>query len=96
MLDAADAFDVLEARPAWMLDGLCRFDPWPEAWFADVIAEPDAISHAKAVCLHCPVQAECLDYAMAQPSTWDSGVWGGTTPRDRLRIRQAWRKSANT
>lgn len=34
----------------------------------------------------CPVREQCLEYALSLPA-WCSGIWGGTTQRDRRRIR---------
>lgn len=36
----------------------------------------------------CPVKTECLQYALSLPVLC-VGVWGGTTPKDRRRIRSA-------
>ena len=47
---------------------------------------------AKAVCAQCPVAAECLDYAMAEPSL--EGVWGGTIERERRRLRKGLTRRA--
>ena len=38
------------------------------------------------VCATCPVREECLEYALDRDEV---GVWGGTTDRDRRRIRKA-------
>lgn len=47
-----------------------------------------AEQEAKAICMRCPVQVECLDYAF-QGDMW--GIWGGTTrvERDKMRKRSA-------
>lgn len=36
---------------------------------------------AKKVCSHCPVAAECLQYAVCNQIAY--GVWGGTSERER-------------
>lgn len=41
---------------------------------------------AKEVCAACPVQAACLDDALAQPEGF--GIWGGLSERQRRRIRR--------
>jgi WhiB family redox-sensing transcriptional regulator len=49
-----------------------------------------AAAKAKAMCRTCPIQAACLEYALdAQGSAgrWVDGVWGGTSAKDRDRIR---------
>ena len=43
------------------------------------------IAEAKAVCAGCPVREACLDYALANSEHF--GVWGGTTERERRRLR---------
>lgn len=40
---------------------------------------------AKAICSRCVVVAQCLEYAVAQNER--DGVWGGTTPTERNRMR---------
>lgn len=42
---------------------------------------------ARAVCAGCPVRNECLDDAVTANVQY--GVWGGTTPRERRRLRKA-------
>lgn len=49
----------------------CR-DGEADLWFAESPAE---LERAKALCRHCPVQAECLAGALARAEPW--GVWGG-------------------
>jgi WhiB family redox-sensing transcriptional regulator len=41
---------------------------------------------AKAVCQVCPVRTECLEFALATGETL--GIWGGTSERERRRIRR--------
>ena len=43
---------------------------------------------AYAVCARCPVVNECLDEALATSRLIDHGVWGGTLPAERARIRK--------
>jgi WhiB family transcriptional regulator, redox-sensing transcriptional regulator len=44
------------------------------------------LAAAKAVCAGCPVQAECLQYALATGPV--HGIWGGLTEEERRRRRQ--------
>jgi len=64
---------------AWMREGACR------QFEADTMypKTPTETAHAKAVCGHCPVQRECLDYALARDERY--GIWGGMTIKGRLR-----------
>ncbi len=36
---------------------------------------------AKTLCKKCPIQLECLTYAVQAKEEW--GIWGGKTPRER-------------
>lgn len=61
----------------------------PELWFAE---SPQDVETAKALCLGCPLRAECLAGALERKEPW--GVWGGelfaqgvVIPRKRPRGR---------
>lgn len=41
---------------------------------------------AKRICGECPVQPECLDYALTRPET--DGIWGGMTPNERHSLQR--------
>ena len=43
---------------------------------------------AKKICMSCTVRAQCLDTALRVPDT--VGVWGGTSERQRRRIRRVY------
>jgi WhiB family redox-sensing transcriptional regulator len=43
------------------------------------------IAEAKAVCALCPVQSECLEWALAMGV---DGVWGGTSDKERRAHKQ--------
>lgn len=69
----------------WQDRGRCR-DLDPELFFPPVEFESTEQRHAresaaKAVCGSCPVQAECLEWALSNHERL--GVWGGTTERER-------------
>ncbi|MBP2705064.1 WhiB family transcriptional regulator [Microbispora sp. RL4-1S] len=40
---------------------------------------------ARRICTTCPVQAACLDWALRTGEA--DGMWGGTTPDERRRLR---------
>ncbi len=44
------------------------------------------IDRAKQVCGECPVNAECLEYALE--TNQDSGIWGGTSEEERRQLRR--------
>ena len=42
---------------------------------------------AKAICESCDVRAQCMDYAIEFNEV---GIWGGTTERERKRIKNRY------
>ncbi len=51
-----------------------------------------AKARALELCGRCPVAAECLAYALSMPATGDMGVWGGTTEKQRVKLRRLRRR----
>ena len=54
-----------------------------------LLTVPD-IELAKAICATCPVQQECLDFALK--TRQEFGIWGGTTEDERRALARAARK----
>jgi WhiB family transcriptional regulator, redox-sensing transcriptional regulator len=78
----------LFASPAFMDLGSCRgMDP--EIFFPD---RGESLRPAKEVCGGCIVRDECLEYALDNRERF--GVWGGTSERERRRLRRARREAA--
>lgn len=76
-------------RPAWMRLGACvGLDP---ALFQPERGDNANISEAQAVCARCPVRQQCLDHALANK---EKGIWGGTSDRQRQRMRARRRGAA--
>jgi WhiB family redox-sensing transcriptional regulator len=71
----------------WMSEALCR-EIGGEIFFP---ADPNNWREAKIACSMCPVQNECLEYALKENVL---GIWGGTTERDRQAIRRKAKKAA--
>lgn len=46
----------------------------------------EQIERAKAVCQHCPVITECLEWALLTKQ--DAGIWGGLTEDERRTLRR--------
>jgi WhiB family redox-sensing transcriptional regulator len=44
-------------------------------------------NQARAICAGCEVQGECLEFVLRNPEESEFGVWGGTTPGQRRRLR---------
>ena len=70
----------------WREQAACKDDPTPDLWFV-APSDRHGIAAAKAICRRCPVAAECLAEAMADPSI--VGVWGGTSEVERAKLRAA-------
>lgn len=69
-------------RVDWMADANCRgMNP--------AVFHPErgrSAGEIKAICEDCPVKIECLDMALADRSLL--GIWGGTSERQRRKIRK--------
>ena len=69
-------------RGAWTGQAACRGTD--TEIFYPVTSDEEA--EALSICATCPVRAQCLDYAVRNHETY--GIWGGTTPEQRRRIRR--------
>lgn len=65
--------------PSWYREGLCKNYP-TKMWYQYDAAKDRA---AKRICGQCPVQSECLQFALEHDET---GVWGGLNDLDRKRL----------
>ena len=72
--------ELFPPRPRWMADALCR--EYPDVNFYPTLGE--SAEPAKAICRNCSVREECLAYGVDHV---ERGVWGGTTERERSRMR---------
>lgn len=70
-----------EPTPDWMAQAACR-NVKPDLFFPERGVD---CGDAKRVCFGCPVRAECLQYALDNGMRY--GIWGGTSERDRRRMR---------
>lgn len=79
----------------WASFALCaQVDP--DAWYP-CQGEHLLAAKAKKICGQCPVQAECLELALSGADTWhgiSTGIWAGTTPRERAAIRRERKRAA--
>lgn len=77
----------------WKAKGLCR-PPEPgqpskvHDWFFLDVGQPS--TQARELCGRCPVQADCLNYAVTSPVKLTHGIWGGKTERE-IRVLRARR-----
>lgn len=83
-----ELLDILTARPGWHADAVCRGNVG--LFFAETWQDQDT---AKALCGTCPVSPQCLQDALEVGAGAD-GVWGGTSKRERSRLRRGRRSAA--
>ena len=79
-LGARLAFD--DETRLWMLEARC-LDADPEAFFPE---KGGSTREAKRICAICPVQQDCLTYALRNDERF--GIWGGMSERERRRLKR--------
>lgn len=85
-------------KVGYTIENIAKREPWeskarcldadPAVFYPEVGENPHK---AKAICDSCEVRRQCLELAMrmeGDSSTFRYGVWGGTTPDEREKIRQ--------
>jgi WhiB family redox-sensing transcriptional regulator len=86
-------------HPRWLDFAKCRGLPG-NLFFSDRQHNNTQVQEARSVCLgthpdhpgRCPVLEACLDYAIENGERW--GVWGGTSERERRRIKRQRHRDA--
>lgn len=74
-----------EQEREWENDAACS-EYGPGWWFS---AKESEINKAKAICVSCPVQPQCLEYALVTPE--HHGIWGGLDEKERHKLWKARR-----
>jgi WhiB family redox-sensing transcriptional regulator len=90
MLNSMDDTQEISEDTTWMLEAHCRGVD-PDKFFPTDGAGVEAIQR---MCSACPVQTECLEYALF--NRIELGVWGGVSARERRRILRRRRQLAGT
>ena len=85
--------DVEQTSPHWREHAACRSCN-PDLFFpaGTTGAALHEIVAAKAVCAQCPVQSQCLRFALRTGQAY--GIWGGTTEDERVTMRRLARGRA--
>ena len=76
----------------WMDKALCKELP-SDMFFPETSAYAMA-KEAKKACSLCAVRLDCLDYALSIPGL--TGVFGGTTEYDRIRLKRKMKRDEPT
>ena len=66
----------------WRLDAACR--GLDATIFFPSSKDAATFQHAMSVCAGCPVKDQCLEANLLEPD----GIWGGTSAKERQRIRK--------
>lgn len=76
---------------AWKDDAACR-DEDQDLFFpeSEIYIDPTTL----AICAACPVREPCLEYALVNNEEY--GIWGGTSPYQRRRIRRMRRRGGDS
>lgn len=76
-----EPISVKQGPPKLLIqEGLCR-DADPGIFFPEL---GEGVEAAKLVCERCPVQRQCLEYALEAKEGW--GVWGAKSTSERKHI----------
>ncbi|MFD3958104.1 WhiB family transcriptional regulator [Streptomyces bacillaris] len=75
----------------WRTHAACREED-PDLFFPIGTSGPAVVqaAEAKAVCRTCPVQAQCLEWALENGQ--DTGVWGGLAEDERRALKRRNRR----
>ncbi|MFE6766876.1 WhiB family transcriptional regulator [Streptomyces sp. NPDC057689] len=78
----------------WRMHAACREED-PDLFFPIGSTGPALVQaeEAKAVCRRCPVQEECLRWALE--NNQDSGVWGGLGENERRALKRRSRRQSH-
>lgn len=81
----------------WRESAACRDKPtsW---WFPTAkqfAARQKEVERARAICEECPVQIDCLLWVMQFDQHQMSGIWAGTTQRQRVEIQTKRNRAIN-
>lgn len=77
-----------ESIADWRARAACSGYPNTLFFPASDGADENVVEKAKKVCGVCPVADECLEYALE--TNQRSGIWGGTTEKERKSLRRKW------
>ncbi len=71
----------------WRRMGHCAAPGVPASVMAPAPDNAEAVAYALSLCVGCIVTRRCLEYGLRMSPQIDFGIWGGTTPEQRVVIR---------
>src|ERR1700747_642527 len=79
---------MIEYANEWRAASAC-LNTDPDVFFPVAVgsAASKQVARAMRICAGCTVRQQCLDFALR--SGEKDGIWGGTTPEERIRDRRA-------
>lgn len=72
----------------WRVRAACSGYPNSLFFPATDRADEAEVDKATSICSVCPVSDACLEYALE--TNQRSGIWGGTTEKERKSLRRKW------
>jgi WhiB family transcriptional regulator, redox-sensing transcriptional regulator len=84
---------MIEYATEWRAASAC-LNTDPDVFFPVAVgsAASKQVARAMRICAGCTVRQQCLDFAMR--SGEKDGIWGGTTPEERRRLRRRYLRAA--
>jgi WhiB family redox-sensing transcriptional regulator len=76
------------AEDDWRSSSLCSQLPVAEADALFFPQRGQSRKAARALCSECPVRGPCLEFALNDEDALAHGVWGGTSSRERRKLRR--------
>ena len=85
---------MIEYATDWRAVGACLGTD-PDLFFPVAVgaAASTQVTRALRICDGCQVRQQCLEFAVRTGES--HGIWGGTTPDDRVRARRARTRRAS-
>jgi WhiB family transcriptional regulator, redox-sensing transcriptional regulator len=78
-------------RPGWIERAACR-GKGTDPFFEDSATAGGGLYRtARELCALCAVREDCLAHALAFPELY--GMWGGTSERERVKLRRDLRRA---
>ena len=82
-----EATEPIAVSDRWPIMGYCASSEI-SPWFRVTDTEDElGVLAAQTICELCIVRQRCLEFGLNLPERVDFGIWGGTTPEQRVALR---------